>query len=100
MAVGEEVTLTSARLTFAMSDGTTDQVTIDYPVNGLLSSDTTVLEGVLFGSDAGYPVQNIAVGYANTGGATIDAVSKVEQITTITRLNSDAVMALSDHATV
>lgn len=100
MAVGDSVTLTSARLTFDMSDGTNDQVTIDYPVNGLLSSDTAVLTAALFGAEAGYPVQNIAVGYANTGGATIEAVSKVEQITTITRLNADSVMALSEHETV
>lgn len=81
MAVGDVTTETTARLTFSMSDGTTDQYTIPYPVNDLVSTSEGAAAGVLNGE--GKPLWNIAQGYANTNGATIDGVAKVEQVVTM-----------------
>lgn len=82
MAVGDITTETSARLTFNMSDGTTDLYTVPYPVDGLIDSDTGVAAGVLNGD--GKPLWNIAQGYANTNGASIEGVSKIEKVVTMT----------------
>lgn len=81
MAVGDVSTETSARLTFNMSDGTTDVYSVPYPVDGLVDSSTGVAAAVLNGE--GKPLWNIAQGYANTNGASIEGVSKIEQVVTM-----------------
>lgn len=85
MAVGDATTTTVARLTFLMSDGSSEQLDVPSPLDSLISSDTAV-------SVVTPAVESIAGGYANTANATIEALTKVEAVVTTRTSVSETVV--------